>query len=294
MILRNLIIIISIFIQSFLTDELHKTLRAIETEEYLNENKTDFLIENFTNTENFSTYDKNLTLSTKYFQNCSDSSKSYGAEFEQNTSGYSFSVSLQSLKKMDIYYGIVVNGFRFLFLNGTETYHGLNDTSDKSISIDMENKEIRSIKINHVYWVNAIQFQIFDQLSKNLTWSPSMESQTNSEDSIIPSQECSAIGEFKIEKIIGFVDSSDEKYGDFIQNLKFALNMTTSPTYQEPSLITESSSTSSTTHQVNDDTKSTQSQKTQSKSQKLANASRGGNSFSSVHFFSLIIVSYFF
>ena len=212
---RNLVIIISFCFQSILTD---KVLPANETEVFFNENKTDLVIPNISNiTEQ---YLKNTTnFSTEATQNCFELSETYGAALEKNETGYNFSVSIDSLKRMDIYSegNRILNGFRFQFLNESEIKHGHLNETHNVISIDMQNKEIRSIQITHGYWVNAIQFEIYDKLSKNLTRIP----QSGNYTSVIPNKECSQMGVLKITKIIGFIDSSDSIFGDFIQSLKF-------------------------------------------------------------------------
>ncbi len=144
----------------------------------------------------------------------------------ENDSFYNFSIAFSELKQMNIFYERIVNGFEFLFLNGSIQSYGFtksNKTNTKNdvLSIDLENKEIKSVKINHGYWINTLQFEIYDLNSKTTSWSEKMPGQSYFATESILSSDLVSSQVFRINSIHGIIDTSDDRYGDFLQSFHF-------------------------------------------------------------------------
>ena len=136
---------------------------------------------------------------------------------------------MTALKKLEVYHGKIVNGFKFFFNSGDGINYGLtsyiktNNETNEMISIDLENKEIVSIIINHGYWVNTLRFEIYDRVTKTTTWSQIMpdNSYNQTYSSLDASQFVVNKKSFKINLLIGEVDKSDKLFGHFLQSLQF-------------------------------------------------------------------------
>jgi hypothetical protein len=143
--------------------------------------------------------------------------------------GRKFFINLATLKKIEIYHGRIVNGFKFFYKNGDQKSYGFtrhkktNYEKNKMISIDLVNKEIVSVRVNHGYWVNTLQFEIYDHLTKETTWSKMMPGQSYfaTDTTLDASQFVINKESFKINTLIGEIDKSDKLFGDFLQSLQF-------------------------------------------------------------------------
>ena len=171
-------------------------------------------------------------------------SQNFGVPIYGNESSVStFLVLMDQLKSMNIYYGRIVNGFEFFFYNGTNKSYGFtkhttnivaNSEKNNEISIDLENKEIKSVKVNHAYWVNTLQFEINDKLTNESFWSELMPGTSYHANESVLNSDSVALNatSFKIFAMSGIIDTSDEIFGDFLQSVKFIYSYHSCPVKQ--------------------------------------------------------------
>ena len=201
-----------------------KSLSLNSTSSYIiNTTIPDIITSYFINSSTLNSTSHNIINSTTIGKEIIDKCKSniYGHALETNDT-YKFRVVFADLKSLTIFYDKIVNGFEFQFLNNTRASYGYTtkrNETNSNISIDFATKEIKSVKIGHFYWVNSLQFEMYDRVTNTTDWIGSYDKVSNDRKSIlnVTSEKLTLIGE---------VDTSDEIFGEFLQSIQFECPLT--------------------------------------------------------------------
>ena len=138
--------------------------------------------------------------------------------FGSNTFGWinydnasSFNVNLAQLSSLTIYSKEYVNGISFKFLNGDiQQFGGLLHSSEPIITeIDLQNKQIVCINLRAGWWIDNIQFIIYDTIDNTYNWTQVLGNPAGKPDSVNAETLAPQSSNFQITSITGSADYLD-------------------------------------------------------------------------------------
>ena len=120
-----------------------------------------------------------ISTSTISFDTCiikNRQSNLFGS-YNQGYSNDTFDVNITDLSSIVIYSGQFVHSIQFNFANGDSILYG-EDKNKVSITltttIDLIEKQIAAVHVRSGWWIDNVQFLIYDQISKIYTWTSAL------------------------------------------------------------------------------------------------------------------------
>ena len=123
-----------------------------------------------------------------------------------------FEAHVSELKCLEIYSGDFVYAFNFTFHNGSSELCGncLSKNIKKKKIIDLINKQIIAVNIRSGWWINSIQFLIYDLLNNTYTWTDPHGGQGGYKTSFNAQNLAPLSSDFYITSLSGFANPAEE------------------------------------------------------------------------------------